>query len=199
MKDPIGVGQFSKVFSGLDKHSGQQCAVKIVSKTALNDTERDMLRHELTIVPHVYHPNIVRFSSVIQSAHYAYILSELVSGGELYSYITRHRWLDENQAALVIYYLLEAIRYLHECGIVHRDIKPENILVETETKEGIIEEEKIVNIKLIDFGLSRAMLPNQVLIEQCGTLSYVAPEVLLKKGYGKEVDLWSVGIIMHLM
>ena len=92
--------------------------------------------------------------------------------------------------------MLEAIRYLHGCGVVHRDIKPENILVETVQQGG---EEKIVNIKLIDFGFSRVVLPNQVLMEQCGTLSYVAPEVLLKHGYGKEVDLWSVGIVMHLM
>ncbi len=193
--EQIGVGRFSKVYSGVDKRNDRPCAVKIVNKAALNDVEREMLRSEVSIVPNVHHPNIVQFTSVIQSAHYTYIISELVRGGELYSLIMRQT-LAEDQAALVVYYLLEAIRYLHSCGIVHRDIKPENILVETATHGG---EERIVNIKLIDFGLSRVVLPNQVLMEQCGTLAYVAPEVLLKHGYGKEVDLWSVGVVMHLM
>ena len=198
-QDQIGVGQFSKVFRGLDRRDGSPCAVKIVNKAVLNDVEREMLRNEMAIVPHVHHPNIVRFSKVIQTAQSAFLISELVGGGELYAFIAKHNWIDEDQAALVVYYLLEAIRYLHRCGIVHRDIKPENVLVEVVQRPGFVEDERIVNVKLIDFGLSRVMLPNQVLLEQCGTLSYVAPEVLLKYGYGKEVDLWSVGVIMHLM
>jgi serine/threonine protein kinase len=66
-----------------------------------------------------------------------------------------------------MYYLLETVKYLHNCGIIHRDIKPENILIEKN------ENEQIQNIKLIDFGLSRIALPYQVLIEPCGTISYV--------------------------
>ncbi len=158
-----------------------------------------MLRNELAIVPHVHHPNVVRFSRVIQTAQHAFLISELIEGGELYAFIKKHNSIDEDQAALVVYYLLEAVRYLHRCGIVHRDIKPENVLVEVETLPGILKEQRIVNVKLIDFGLSRVILPGQVLKEQCGTLSYVAPEVLLKNGYGNEVDLWSIGVIMHLL
>lgn len=190
------MGQFSKVYSGIERKTNMPCAIKVVNKAMLNDVEREMLRSEIKIVALIEHPNIVHFSNVIQSADYAYIISELMTGGDLYQYMDKHTRLSENQAALVIYYLLESIKYLHECGIVHRDIKPDNILVET-VDDG--EDEQIVNIKLIDFGLSKVILPDQQLIDQCGTLSYVAPEVLLHYGYGKEVDLWSVGIIMHFM
>ncbi len=196
IQEQIGVGQFSKVYAGVDRKSGAGCAVKIVNKAMLNDIEGEMLRSEISIVPLLHHPNVVRFSAIAQSATHACFVSELVSGGELFSYISRRQRLAEDEASLVVYYLLEAIRYMHGTGIVHRDLKPENVLVET---TGEAEEERILNVKIIDFGLSKVTLPNQVLTDQCGTLSYVAPEVLLKYGYGKEVDLWSVGIVMYLM
>lgn len=193
--EQIGVGRFSKVYSGIDKRNGEPCAVKIVNKVNLSEIEMRMLKSEIEIVQYVEHPNIVRFYSVIQSSHNVYIVSELVKGGELHALITKQD-ISEEQAALVTYYILEALQYLHSCGIVHRDIKPENVLIETVPRGA---EELIVNVKLIDFGFSRIFLPGQMLVEQCGTLSYVAPEVLLKKGYGKEVDLWSLGVTLYLM
>eukprot|EP00830_Metopus_es_P017781 TRINITY_DN596_c0_g1_i2.p1 TRINITY_DN596_c0_g1~~TRINITY_DN596_c0_g1_i2.p1 ORF type:complete len:233 (+),score=34.54 TRINITY_DN596_c0_g1_i2:63-701(+) len=87
-------------------------------------------------------------------------------------------------------------RYIHACGIVHRDLKPENVLIETVLEEG---KEVIKNVKLIDFGLSNIVLPGQVLQEQCGTLSHVAPEILVQSGYGKETDTWSIGVIMYFI
>jgi len=193
--EQIGVGRFSKVYSGIDKRTGEQCAVKIVNKSNLSEVEMQLQKSEIEIVQYVEHPNIVKFYSVIQSSHYIYIVSELIKGGELNSLIMKQN-INEGQAALVTYYILEALHYLHNCGIVHRDIKPENVLIETIPKGS---EEIITNVKLIDFGFSRIFLPGQTLIEQCGTLSYVAPEVLLKKGYGKEVDLWSLGVTLYLM
>eukprot|EP00826_Nyctotherus_ovalis_P049938 TRINITY_DN6071_c0_g1_i2.p1 TRINITY_DN6071_c0_g1~~TRINITY_DN6071_c0_g1_i2.p1 ORF type:complete len:349 (+),score=95.38 TRINITY_DN6071_c0_g1_i2:237-1283(+) len=193
--EQIGVGRFSKVYSGIDKRNGEPCAVKIINKVNLSEIEMRMLKSEIEIVQYVEHPNVVRFYLVFQSSHNVYIVSELVKGGELHALIAKQD-ISEEQAALVTYYILEALQYLHSCGIVHRDIKPENVLIETVPRGT---EELIVNVKLIDFGFSRIFLPGQILVEQCGTLSYVAPEVLLKKGYGKEVDLWSLGVMLYLM
>ena len=74
------------------------------------------------------------------------------------------------------------------CGIVHRDLKPENILIELDeqTKE-------VQHVKLTDFGLSKIIMPGELMVDSCGTPAYVAPEVLSKKGYYKEVDIWSTG------
>mmetsp|Transcript_64076 Transcript_64076/g.88620 ORF Transcript_64076/g.88620 Transcript_64076/m.88620 type:complete len:101 (+) Transcript_64076:1899-2201(+) len=81
--------------------------------------------------------------------------------------------------------------YLHSFGVAHRDLKPENILMtdNSDTAEA----------KIVDFGLSKIIGPNEKSTDPFGTLSYVAPEVLLQKPYGKEVDLWSIGVISYLL
>jgi serine/threonine protein kinase len=83
-----------------------------------------------------------------------------------------------------------AVYYLHSFGIAHRDLKPENILMDSDSDSA--------SLKIVDFGLSRIIGPNETSYEPFGTLSYVAPEVLLQKAYGKEVDIWSLGVIMYL-
>lgn len=80
------------------------------------------------------------------------------------------------------------------CGVVHRDLKPENILIEKDPRT-----EEVIQIKVTDFGLSKIIVPDQTMMESCGTPAYVAPEVLLKKGYRKEVDMWSAGVIFYTL
>ena len=77
---------------------------------------------------------------------------------------------------------------------MHRDLKPENILVEKDPRN-----EEVTQIKITDFGLSKIVVPNEKMMESCGTPAYVAPEVLLKKGYKKEVDMWSAGVIYYTL
>ena len=190
--DEIGTGKFSQVYSAIDNLTEMQCAVKIINKGRLNDIESEMLRYEISIVQEVDHPNILKFWRITQSGNYAIFISELITGGELYSYIAERQKLREEEAALVVYYLLEAVQYLHTRGIVHRDLKPENVLLD-------LNSDSIKNIKIIDFGLSKTILPTQHLTEQCGTLAYVAPEVLLNQAYGIQADIWSIGVIMYLM
>jgi serine/threonine protein kinase len=83
---------------------------------------------------------------------------------------------------------------LHLCGIVHRDLKPENILVDIDPASN-----RVNQIKLTDFGLSKIVVPGEVMYDSCGTPAYVAPEVLMKDGYSKEVDIWSTGVILYTM
>ena len=84
-----------------------------------------------------------------------------------------------------------ALFYLHAYGIAHRDLKPENIL--------LINESDNSDIKIMDFGLSKIVAPEETSLEPFGTLLYVAPEVLKMKPYGKSVDLWSTGVISYLL
>lgn len=100
----------------------------------------------------------------------------------------------EREAALITYQILEALQYLHLAGIVHRDLKPENILVERDPQTN-----EVLHIKLTDFGLSKIIVPGEIMMDSCGTPAYVAPEVLLKNGYQKEVDIWSTGVILYTM
>lgn len=116
---------------------------------------------------------------------------QYVKGGDLFDCIVQRKRFDENTARLVIWRLLHVVLYLHRRGIVHRDLKPENILC--------INKIKPEQILVIDFGLSSFFTPKELLKAPCGTLSYVAPEVLRGYGYGKEVDLWSTGVILYVM
>ena len=116
---------------------------------------------------------------------------EHVHGGELNSYLRKNKVSEANMVN-IMRQLIEGLRYLHMCGIVHRDLKPENILIEVRTKDDFV-------IKITDFGLSKLANRADLLFECCGTPAYVAPEVLIKKGYQSEVDLWSCGVILYAM
>jgi len=92
--------------------------------------------------------------------------------------------------------IVEAVAYLHDQGIVHRDLKPENILLANKTDD--------VNVKVVDFGVATEEMGGRKTF--CGSMSYVAPEVLLRRGsvrkegtYGRGVDMWSIGVICHVV
>ena len=87
--------------------------------------------------------------------------------------------------------IASGIKYLHQYGIVHRDLKPDNIMITQQNEYGVI--------KIMDFGLSKIVSPNEKMVDGYGTLSYVAPEVLLRTPYNKEVDIWSLGVILFYM
>ena len=132
---------------------------------------------------------------------------ELAKGGELFDKLLEEGCLSEREAARIItqvastqfvmhiiipmLQVLEAVHDLHSRRIVHRDLKPENILM--------ADDSDTAGLKIVDFGLSKIIGPNETSLDPFGTLSYVAPEVLLQKPSGKEVDYWSLGIITYLL
>ena len=99
---------------------------------------------------------------------------EQVNGGELYDHIKAYDQ-DEKEVALIMNQLIEAISYMQKCGIIHRDLKPENILVEKDSVN-----DTVTVVKVSDFGLSKIIMPDEILIESCGTPSNVAPEILIR-------------------
>lgn len=106
-----------------------------------------MLEHEINIMYMCNHPNLIRLFEDYETADEIYLVMELIKGGDLFEYITRHRCFDEPTAALMTRDVAEALVYLHAKKIVHRDVKPENLLV-MHKKDGRI------MIKLTDFGLA---------------------------------------------
>lgn len=117
---------------------------------------------------------------------------EHCAGGDLFSYLEDRGFkLKEERAAKIIHKLSTAIYFLHEYGIVHRDLKPENILMTDRSDDA--------DIRLLDFGLGKIIGPNETCKDPFGTLSYVAPEILLEEPYNSKVDLWAIGIIAYLL
>lgn len=186
----LGTGRFSRVCVATHKHTGATHAVKIIDKGKLVALEKELLRTEIAILKLVRHPNIIRLHDVYEDKQNIYIVTELESGGDLYSRIERERSrYTEAEAKQVMLPLLESVAYIHRLGIVHRDLKPENILCG----------DKSSDLKIADFGLSKLVHPEEIMKMPCGTLNYVAPEVLSSKGYGREADIWSIGVIMYLL
>lgn len=120
------------------------------------------------------------------------MVMELLGGGDLFTWLEARGFkIKEEMARNLCHKLSTAIYYLHSFGIAHRDLKPENILMVTKTDSA--------DTKIVDFGLSKIIGPNETSKDPFGTLSYVAPEVLLQKPYGKEVDIFSLGVIFFMM
>lgn len=117
---------------------------------------------------------------------------EYLSGGDFFSFLEKRKFkISEDNSRRIAHQIATAIYYLHSFGIAHRDLKPENILMVNDSDEA--------NVKLVDFGLSKTFGPGETCKEPFGTLCYVAPEILLQRSYDKSVDMWSLGIILHLM
>ena len=164
----LGRGRFSRVCECVRKVTGVRYAVKIIEKATIAPEEKSLLRTEIAVLKLVNHPNIIKLEGIYETRTHMYIVMEKLLGGELFERIVGKPRFSEEDAAKLIRPLLESVAYLHDLGIVHRDIKPENILCG----------ENLDELKIADFGLSKMLLPKEKMDTACGTLSYVAPEVL---------------------
>ena len=119
---------------------------------------------------------------------------DYIAGGELFTYLRTEGKLEPEHAMQYSAQVCLMFEYLHSKNIIYRDLKPENILVEKDPRT-----EEVIRVKVADFGLSKILVPDEDMIESCGTPAYVAPEVLHRKGYRKEVDMWSAGVIFYTL
>ena len=191
MKEVIGKGKFGVVNLGIHKKTGQQVAIKILNKENIKTPDdKELVRIEIGILKLCHHPNIVRLLDHLENNDYIYIVTEYIEGGTLGQYIKKKKFnFSERQATNIMSQIASGVKYLHQYGIVHRDLKPDNIMITQQNDFGVI--------KIMDFGLSKIVSPNESMADGYGTLSYVAPEVLLRTPYNKEVDIWSMGVILY--
>jgi len=185
----MGDGNFAIVHRSKLRGSDREYAIKIIDKSKMKGKEF-MLDQEINIMYMCNHPNIIHLFEDYETSKEIYLVMELIKGGDLFDYITKHRRFDEPTASLMIKDVAEALVYLHAKKIVHRDLKPENLLV-MQRKDGRI------TIKLTDFGLAMQVVGPIKTV--CGTPTYVAPEILAEIGYGIEVDCWATGIILYIL
>ena len=191
LKEVIGKGKFGVVNLGIHKKTQKQVAIKIINKDSIKTTEdKELVKVEIDILKLCHHPNIVRLLDHLENLDYIFIVMEYIEGGTLGQYIKKHNFnFTEHQAANIIYQIAQGVKYLHSYGIVHRDLKPDNIMITQPNDLGVL--------KIMDFGLSKILSSQEKMVDGFGTLSYVAPEVLLRSPYNKEVDIWSLGVILY--
>ena len=188
----LGEGSYGKVFKAREISTGRVLAVK---KIQINNslTKYKKTIKEINLLKNLDHPNIVKFYDFFEEEENIYLMMEFLEGCTLKQYIQKTEVISENNARIIIKQLLTALSYLHyACDICHRDIKPENIMFK--------EKNDINSLKLLDFGLSLENFESKNYLENCGTLVYMAPELLINNiKYTKGVDVWSVGIILYML
>ncbi|OCT52890.1 putative serine/threonine protein kinase (Snf1p) [Cladophialophora carrionii] len=184
----IGEGSFGKVKLARHKVTGQEVAMKTISRRKL--ISRDMagrIEREIQYLQLLRHPHIIKLYTVITTKTDIYMVLEYVPM-ELFDYIVKHGRLGEAKARKLFQQIICAVEYCHRHKIVHRDLKPENLLLD-----------KNMNVKIADFGLSNIMTDGNFLKTSCGSPNYAAPEVIGGKLYaGPEVDVWSCGVILYV-
>lgn len=185
----LGAGTYGIVREA-DSASGK-VAVKIILKKNVRGNEQ-MVYDELELLQALNHPHIVHFVDWFESKDKFYIVTQLATGGELFDRICEYGKFTEKDASQTIRQVLDAVNYLHERNIVHRDLKPENLLYLTPSFDS--------PLVLADFGIAKMLeSPSEVLTSMAGSFGYAAPEVMLRQGHGKAVDLWSLGVITYTL
>ncbi|KAH6690436.1 calcium/calmodulin-dependent protein kinase [Plectosphaerella plurivora] len=166
-------------------------AIKIILKKNVKGNER-MVYDELDMLQRLKHPHIVKFVDWFESRDKYYIVTQLATGGELFDRICEQGKFTEKDASQTIRQVLEAVNYLHQNNVVHRDLKPENLLYISRDSES--------DLVLADFGIAKMLdRKDEVLTTMAGSFGYAAPEVMLKRGHGKPVDMWSMGVITYTL
>ena len=184
----IGKGAFGVVYKAFELCSGRIVAIKQIP---IDSTNRKDVIKEIELLKNLEHPNIVKYYNYLKEDNHIYIIMEYLEGSTLKQYITHNSEnITEDIARNIIKQLLNALSYLHySCDVCHRDIKPENIM--------FTEKNDISYIKLLDFGLSSDSFESKLKTQNCGTLTYMAPEQISSLRYSKAVDIWSVGIVLY--
>ncbi|KAL4506793.1 hypothetical protein ABPG72_001214 [Tetrahymena utriculariae] len=185
----LGHGSYATVRSALHKKTNFVVAIKSYDKSKLLDPHKKQnLDREIKILQNLSHNSIIKLYKVIENSQSMNLVMEYSSSIPLNVYLKQKsgKRLHELEAKVIFRQILEAVLYLHKKRVIHRDIKLENILINSNRK-----------IKLIDFGFSIQVQPSFKLTMFCGTPNYMAPEIINKKGYSFEVDIWALGILLY--
>uniref|UniRef100_A0AAY4EL84 Ribosomal protein S6 kinase n=1 Tax=Denticeps clupeoides TaxID=299321 RepID=A0AAY4EL84_9TELE len=188
----LGQGSYGKVFlvrkiKGID--TGQLYAMKVLKKATLKVRDRVRSKMERDILAEVNHPFIVKLHYAFQTEGKLYLILDFLRGGDLFTRLSKEVMFTEEDVKFYLAELALALDHLHSLGIIYRDLKPENILLD---EEG--------HIKITDFGLSKEAIDNDKRAYSfCGTIEYMAPEVVNRRGHTQSADWWSFGVLMFEM
>ena len=185
----LGRGSFGEVYLVHKRDTKEKYAMKILAKNKV--IAEELVRYALTernIMSAVKHTFIVSLWYAFQTQSRLYLILDYCPGGTLKNILMSRGNLDEQMAKNYLSEIVLALEELHRNGIIYRDLKPENVAIGSDG-----------HIKLIDFGLSKDQVGNNTSFSFCGSVSYLAPEMLRRTGHGKAVDWYLLGIVLYEM
>lgn len=186
----VGKGAFAHVLQVRNKESNKLFAIKVLNKAEIIKQDAvQQCKDEVNIqVKLGEFPFLVKTWYTWQTKHNLFIVSDFVDGSDLYTLWRQEKKLDDTTVKLYSAEIVITLDYLHKSGIIYRDLKLENILIDNEG-----------HIKLVDFGLSKLVKLGERTGTICGTLQYMAPEILSGEAYTHVVDWWSLGVVMFTL
>ncbi|KAJ7218326.1 hypothetical protein C8J57DRAFT_1537494 [Mycena rebaudengoi] len=176
--------------------NGKSYACKIISKN-LKEGQQRMVQNEIAALKRISggHPNSVTLHDYFETSNNVYLCFDLCTGGELLDRICSKGGYHEAAAADLVRTIVAAVADIHGAGIVHGDLSAENFFFNTSSDEA--------DIIITDFGFSRIVDSEgekfNISTEVYGTLDYMAPEIFLKTGHGKPVDVWALGVLSYFI
>lgn len=182
----LGIGSFGKVYRVKCRASGLTFALKVLYKQQFE--ARDLLNvllTEISLHSAMQDQHVISLVDSFEDEEHVFMVLEYASQGSLYE-VLRHRRLTEREARGYFLQVCRGVRYLHDNEVIHRDLKPENLLI---MQDG--------TLKICDFGWS--FKGSQTRDTFCGTIDYMAPEMLQRQGHSYEVDVWALGILLFEM
>ena len=191
----IGQGGFGVVVSVIDKKKNKKLAVKIISKTSHKE---EFYLIEAELLQKLNHEKILKFYDVINTEKYLFIFTDLCEGGTLKDFIiSRYNnkcnyLIKDSECSIIIKNILQGIEYLSQNGVIHRDLKPENIMFKIK--------DDLNSLVICDLGIAGELKNIYSFMDmKCGTLTFMAPEIIMDRQYDNLVDIWSTGIIMYIL
>ncbi|XP_061375479.1 serine/threonine-protein kinase AtPK2/AtPK19-like [Gastrolobium bilobum] len=185
----VGQGAFAKVYQVRKKGTSEIYAMKVMRKDKIVEKNHaEYMKAERDILTKIEHPYIVQLRYSFQTKYRLYLVLDFVNGGHLFFQLYHQGLFREDLARIYAAEIVSAVSHLHSNGIMHRDLKPENILLDADG-----------HVMLTDFGLAKQFEESTRSNSMCGTLEYMAPEIILGQGHDKAADWWSVGILLFEM
>lgn len=185
----LGKGAYGRVYLTKLQKTGHYYATKVLDKsTVVSKRLVSQVLNEKKILQSLSFPFCVYLHQAFQDNSFLYLCMPYVAGGDMFWHLRQVKKFQEDLTKFYAAQVLLALEYLHYCDMVFRDLKPENIVLDTRGY-----------LKLTDFGFCKVLKTGNRLYTRCGTPDYLAPELVLTKGYGSSVDWWAFGILLYEM
>ncbi|ESO07369.1 hypothetical protein HELRODRAFT_98699 [Helobdella robusta] len=183
----LGTGSFGRVVLVLHKKDKNYYAMKVLNmQKVIKLKQVEHTLNEKNILRSIDHPFLVRMHYGFKDACNLYMVLDFINGGEMFSHLRSVGKYSELQTEFYAAQIVMAFEYLHALDLIYRDLKPENILIDCRGY-----------VKITDFGFAKRTKGRTWTL--CGTPEYMAPEIILSKGYNKAVDWWSFGVLVFEM